>query len=115
MESSSNSTTPPNPSPSLELEIHRLKRMFSTHRGFLLHLDEKGGQRFEMTEEYLIHLREEVVEGLTYTTQQANNKIVDLKQTIEKLEIQASGQSRQIDAEGKVTTSARFSIPSQKV
>jgi hypothetical protein len=54
-----------------------------------------------MMEEYLIQLREEVVEALTYTTQQANSKIVDLKPRIEKLEIQAVGQSCQTDAKGE--------------
>jgi hypothetical protein len=44
-----------------------------------------------MMEEDLIKLREEAVESLTYTTQQANNKNVDLEPRIEKLEIQATG------------------------
>jgi hypothetical protein len=56
-----------------------------------------------------------VVEALTYTTQQANNKIVDLEPRIEKMEIQAAGQSRQIDAGGKATTSASSSILGRKV
>ena len=68
-----------------------------------------------MMEEYLIQLREEVVEALTYTTQQANNKIVDLEPRIEKMGIQDARQSRQTDAGGKVTTSAISSIPGQKV
>jgi hypothetical protein len=68
-----------------------------------------------MMEEDLIQLREEAVEALTYTTQQANNKIVDLEPRIEKMEIQAAGQSRQTDAGGKVTTSASSSIPGRKV
>ena len=46
-----------------------------------------------MMEEHLIRLRGEAVESLTYTTQQANNKIVDLEPRIEKMEIQAAGQS----------------------
>jgi hypothetical protein len=46
-----------------------------------------------MMEEDLIQLREEVVEALTYRTQQANNKIVDLEPRIEKKEIQSAGQS----------------------
>ena len=68
-----------------------------------------------MMEEQLIQLREEVVESLTYTTQQANNKIADMEPRIEKMEIQAAGQSRQTDAGGKVTKSASSSIPGQKV
>jgi hypothetical protein len=68
-----------------------------------------------MMEEDLIQLREEAVEALTYTTQQANNKIVDLEPRIEKMEIQAAGQSRQTDAGGKATTSASSSIPGRKV
>jgi hypothetical protein len=114
MESSSNSTNPPNPSPSLELKIHRMKCTLSAHREFMLRLDEEGGQRFEMMEEDLIQLREEVVEALTYTTQQANNKISDLEPRIEKLEIQAAGQIIQTDVGGKVTTSASSSIPGRK-
>jgi hypothetical protein len=66
-------------------------------------------------EEYLIQLREEAVESLTYTTQQANKKIVDLEPRIEKMEIQAVGQSHQTDAGGKTTMSASSSIPGQKV
>jgi hypothetical protein len=46
-----------------------MKRMLSTHRGFLLCLDGEGGQRFEMMEEDIIQLREEAIEALTYTTQ----------------------------------------------
>ena len=67
-----------------------------------------------MMEEDLIQLREEAVEALTYTTQQVNNKIVDLEPRIEKMEIQAAGQSRQIDAGGKVTMSASSSISGRK-
>jgi hypothetical protein len=42
MASSSNSASPPNPPPSLELEIRKLKRTLSAHRGFLLRLDGEG-------------------------------------------------------------------------
>jgi hypothetical protein len=89
--------------------------MLSAHRGFLLHLDGEGGWRFEMMEEDIIQLREEVVKALTYTTQQANSKIVDLEPRIEKMEIQDAGQSCQTDAGGKATTSARSSISGRKV
>jgi hypothetical protein len=91
MESSSNSATPPNPSPSLELKICRLKCTLSTHRGFLLRLDGEGGWRFEMMEEELIQLREEAVESLTYRTQQDNVKIADLEPRTKNMEIQAIG------------------------
>ena len=60
----------------------------------MLYFDGEGGRRFEMMEEDLIQLREEAVESLTYTTQQDNNKIVDLEPRIEKMEIQVAGQSR---------------------
>jgi hypothetical protein len=56
-----------------------------------------------------------VIESLTYTTQQANNKIDDLEPRIEKLEIQATGQRNQTDAGGKATTSPSSSISGQKV
>jgi hypothetical protein len=115
MEPSSNSPTPPNPSPSLELEICRLKHMLSAHRGFLLHIDGEGGRRFEMMEEDLIQLREEEVEVLTYTTQQANNKITDMEPIIENMENQDAGQSHQIDVGGKSTMSTSSSILVQKV
>jgi hypothetical protein len=75
----------------------------------------EGGQRFEIMEENLIQLREAAVESLTYTTQQANNKIADLQPRIEKMEIQATGQSRQKDAGGKATTSASSSISGRKI
>jgi hypothetical protein len=87
MVSSSNSASPPNPSPSLELEIRKLKCTLSVHIGFLLRLDGEGGRRFEMVEEDLIQLRDEAVKALTYTTQQINNKIVELEARIEKLEL----------------------------
>jgi hypothetical protein len=78
MASNSNSASPPNPLPSLELEICRLKRTLNAHRGFLLRLVGEGSWRFEMVEEDLIQLKEEAVEALTHTTQQTNNKIVEL-------------------------------------
>jgi hypothetical protein len=43
MVASSNSTSSPNPPPSLELEIRRLKRSLSAQRNFLLRLDGEGG------------------------------------------------------------------------
>jgi hypothetical protein len=56
-----------------------------------------------------------VVEALTYTTQQDNNKIANLEPRIEKLEIQAAGQSRKTDAGRKATMSTSSSIPGRKV
>jgi hypothetical protein len=64
-----------------------MKCTLSTHRGFPLRLDGEGGRRFEIMEEDIIQLREEAVEALTYTIQQANIKIVDLEPRIEKMEI----------------------------
>jgi hypothetical protein len=64
MASSPKSVAPPIPPPSLELEIHELKRKLSAHKRFFLWLDGEGGRRFEMLKEDLIQLREEVVESL---------------------------------------------------
>jgi hypothetical protein len=67
MASNSEFVAPPNTSPSLEQEIRDLKRNLSAHKGFLLNLDGEGGRWFEMLEEDLIQLREEVVEALKRT------------------------------------------------
>jgi transposase len=115
MASSSNSTSPPNPPPSLEQEIHKLKRNLSVHRGFLLRLDGEGGRRFEMLEEDLIQLREEAVEALMYTTQQANGKIAELEARLEKLELQATSSTHQTDVGMKAPLNEGPSNPDHQV
>jgi hypothetical protein len=115
MASSSNSASPPNPPPSMELEIRRLERTLNAHRGLLLRLDGEGGRRFEMVEEDLIQLREEVVEALTHTKRQTNNKIVELEAQIEKLELQAADSSRRTSAGAKTSPSASSITPDPKV
>jgi hypothetical protein len=51
-----------------------------------------------MLEEDLIHLREEVVEALTFMTQQFNGKIAELEERLEKMELQATRTTLQTDA-----------------
>jgi len=90
MASSSESVAPPNPPPSLEQEIHDLKRNLIAHRGFLLQLHREGGKRFEMLEEYLIQLGEEFIEALMHTMQQVNGRIMELESRVEKMELQVA-------------------------
>jgi hypothetical protein len=68
-----------------------------------------------MLEEDLIQLREEVVEALTQTTQQVNERIVDLESRMEKLEIQAARTTLQQDAGVKVSLNEGPSNPEQQV
>jgi transposase len=115
MASSSESVAPPNPPPSLEQEIRDLKWNLSAHRGFLLRLDGEGGRRFEMLEEDLIQLREEVVEALTHTTQQVNGRIAELESRVEKLELQAARSTLQNEAGVKAPLNEGPSNPEQQV